>query len=63
MTLTVITKRDGSGESLLVETGNSIRLIGIPICPDLLDYAALGEADRLRGRVIRTFFRLIKWWH
>jgi hypothetical protein len=38
------------------------RLIGVPICPDLLDYSALGEADNLRGRIVRGFFWLLRFW-
>ena len=41
---------------------NPIRLIGVPICPDLLDHATLGGADNLRGRVIRGFFWLMRAW-
>jgi hypothetical protein len=38
------------------------RLIGVPVCPDLIDWWALGEADNLRGHVVRAFFWLIRWW-
>lgn len=47
--------------NLSISTTN-VRLVGVPICPDLLDYHALGEADNLRGRVVRAFFWLIRWW-
>lgn len=43
-------------------TTAATRLIGVPICPDLLDYAAIGEADRMRGRVVRAFFSLMRLW-
>lgn len=38
------------------------RLIGVPICPDLLRYEDIGAADNLRGRVVRVFFWLMRWW-
>lgn len=44
-------------------TRTSSKLIGVPICPDLLSYADLGAADNLRGRVVRAFFWLIRRWH
>jgi len=48
---------DSFGISTTETTG--MRLIGVPICPDLLDFSALGEADNLRGRIIRIFFRAL----
>lgn len=38
------------------------RILICPICPDLLDYAALGAADSWRGRVVRAFFWLLRIW-
>ena len=38
------------------------RLLVVPICPDLLDYEALGVADNWRGRVVRAFFLLMRAW-
>lgn len=38
------------------------RLVGVPVCPDLLRYEDIGAADNLRGRVIRAFFWLLRWW-
>lgn len=32
------------------------------LCPDLLRYEQIGEADGLRGRVVRTFFWLLRMW-
>ena len=46
----------------LTGTGNPTKLIGVPICPDLLCYSDIGAADSLRGRVVRAFFWLIRWW-
>ena len=43
-------------------TSKSSRILVCPICPDLLDYEALGEEDNFRGRVVRGFFWLIRWW-
>lgn len=39
-----------------------VRLLVAPICPDLLDYDAIGAADGLRGRVVRAFFWLMRAW-
>ena len=38
------------------------RWVGVPFCPDLLRWELLGEADRWRGRVVRGFFWLMRWW-
>lgn len=38
---------------------NPVKLIGVPICPDLLTINDLGVADTWRGRLIRAFFRLL----
>ena len=37
---------------------------GLPsvVCPDLLRYEQIGAADRLRGRVVRAFFWLLRAW-
>jgi hypothetical protein len=43
-------------------TNGTTQLIGVPICPDLLDYDRIGEADNLRGRVVRCFFWLMRAW-
>jgi len=32
------------------------------LCPDLLGYEQIGEADNLRGRVVRAFFWLLRFW-
>jgi len=32
------------------------------LCPDLLEYAHIGAADNLRGRVVRAFFWLMRIW-
>jgi hypothetical protein len=32
------------------------------VCPDLLRYEQIGAADRLRGRVVRAFFWLLRVW-
>lgn len=32
------------------------------LCPDLLRYEQIGAADTLRGRVVRTFFFLLRSW-
>ena len=41
---------------------NVTELVGIPLCPDLLRYEQMGEADHLRGRIVRGFFWLLRWW-
>lgn len=43
-------------------TGNVTRIVTIPLCPDLLRYDDLGAADNLRGRVVRAFFWLMRFW-
>ncbi len=43
-------------------TTTTVRLVGIPFCPDLLRYEYIGEADNFRGRVVRAFFWIIRWW-
>ena len=43
-------------------TDVTVRLVGVPFCPDHLCYEHLGEADNLRGRVIRGIFWLLRWW-
>ena len=42
-------------------TSPSVRMAGIPLCPDLLSIADIGEADGWRGRVVRGFFRVLEW--
>ncbi len=32
------------------------------LCPDLLTIEKIGEADNLRGKVVRTFFHLMRIW-
>lgn len=51
-----------AGYMLPSQTSATVRLVGHPICPDLLDYDALGEADNVRGRVVRAFFWLMRLW-
>ena len=41
---------------------NVVKLITVPICPDLLEHRYLGEADNARGRVVRAFFWLMRFW-
>lgn len=45
-----------------IMTGSTHRWVTIPMCPDLLRYDQLGEADNLRGRVVRAFFWLMRIW-
>jgi hypothetical protein len=40
----------------------TMRLVGVPLCPDLLRYELLGEADGWRGRAVRAFFWLLRVW-
>lgn len=42
-------------------TANITKLVTIPLCPDGLRYEDLGEADTWRGRLIRSFFYLLRW--
>ena len=32
------------------------------LCPDLLRYEQIGQADTLRGRVVRLFFWVLRAW-
>lgn len=43
-------------------TLNPIQVVTVPLCPDLLRYELIGEADGWRGRVVRGFFWLLRWW-
>ena len=52
----------GYSVSNYAPTTSGGRLIGVPICPDLLDHSALGVADNWRGRVVRAFFLLMRTW-
>lgn len=52
----------GCWQATPTRTGTSLRLVGVPFCPDLLEYANLGAADTLRGRVIRVIFWTLQWW-
>lgn len=45
------------GRTYIVETRNVSAL-----CPDLLRFEQLGEADTVRGKVVRAFFALMRWW-
>jgi hypothetical protein len=38
------------------------KLYTVPICPDHLSYEDFGVADCRRGRVIRAFFWLLRFW-
>jgi hypothetical protein len=42
--------------------GKPDRIIGMPICPDLLDITAIGAADNWRGRFVRGFFQMMRLW-
>lgn len=50
---------EGPGFLSIHPTSATTRLIGVPICPDLLDIDDLGEADNWRGHLVRGFFRLL----
>jgi hypothetical protein len=43
-----------------VSTAPTARLMWFPICPDSLRIEDLGEADDLRGRAVRLFFRALR---
>lgn len=45
-----------------ITSGTVSHLVGVPICPDLLDLRDLGEADNARGRAVRAFFWLLRFW-
>lgn len=54
-TLTTIESRPFAGSGSCTVTASAI-------CPDLLDLDKIGEADNLRGRVVRAFFRMMRLW-
>ncbi len=37
------------------------KILGVPICPDLLSIDDMGEADGWRGQLIRGFFIVLSW--
>ncbi len=49
------------GDGCVYPTTTTIRLIGVPICPDLLTIDKIGEADTLHGRMVRGFFIVLSW--
>lgn len=44
------------------EQGGPVTIVNTAICPDLLRYEQIGEADNLRGRVVRAFFHALRLW-
>lgn len=52
----------GSGGWGEVQYSDGTKLVTVPICPDLLEHRDLGEADSMRGHLIRGFFWLMRWW-
>ena len=45
--------------SSVIFTAATTKLIGVPICPDLLSIDDLGEADTRRGRLVRLLIRCL----
>jgi hypothetical protein len=43
----------------LSASSTSTKLVGAPICPDLLEHSDLGAADNRRGQLVRAFFRIL----
>lgn len=43
-------------------SGGSVSATPSALCPDLLRYEQIGQADNLRGRVVRGFFWLMRFW-
>jgi hypothetical protein len=43
-------------------TGSYWHMVTIPMCPDLVTAEYFGAADTWRGRVIKGFFWLMRWW-
>lgn len=55
----------GSGPvgKLTVSTTSNLKYMAPGhFCPDVCDLTDFGEADFLRGRVVRAFFRLMELW-
>lgn len=51
----------GTSEMRLVDTSTAWTISHTAICPDLLRLSDIGEADSWRGRLVRGFFRLLRW--
>jgi hypothetical protein len=58
----VLKDDDNTNHTMNPSTTAPVRIVTIPLCPDLLRYDQLGEADNLRGRVVRAFFWLMRVW-
>jgi len=44
-------------------TGNPLKYMPPGhFCPDVCGLEDFGDADTWRGRVVRGFFRLMRWW-
>lgn len=62
--------RGSSASRTVVSGGCVVHTIGVnawtasgaALCPDVLDYRAIGAADNWRGRVVRVFFWLMRAW-
>jgi hypothetical protein len=54
--IVTITPLERAGYAPVWTSGNAA------ICPDLLRYEQIGEADNFRGRVVRAFFWLMQAW-
>lgn len=46
----------------MIRSAHDWQQTGGPICPDLLRYEQIGEADGWRGRIVRAFFWLLQAW-
>lgn len=61
-----MTAENTTGEAEVTQiwftTDGTTKMIGVPICPDLLEYGDIGVADNLRGRMVRAFFWFMRVW-
>ncbi len=55
----VITMFEVTGTVVDSNGSNTVKMIGVPICPDLLSIDDMGEADSWRGQVVRGFFHAL----
>ncbi len=57
----VITMFEVTGTVIDTNGSNTVKMIGVPFCPDLLSIDDMGEADGWRGHVVRGFFTVLSW--
>ena len=56
MSPAVITMFEVTGTVINGNGSNTVKMVGVPFCPDLLSIDDMGEADGWRGHAVRGFF-------